>query len=276
MIPNLRLIKSDFKNFLINFLEELYYGSNQNILKSRIPVSKIKKMIYDRGLAFNEHGEVHWFYTAYDLGGPDSLTNYTLDFICKEIPKNASLLVTGCGTGRMLFYLMDQGFKNVEGFDYTEKCVLVANDIAKFGGYPAKIWHDNGLKPSLQKKYDLITVMHWLFSAWAGNYGNTSVSLQEARSPAIRERLLTEFLSNYVPFLNSNGLMIVELIDAVSDYRLPFDGRTKVSRADIYPVRHTPGQVDKCAKEYGLEVVSYKMSCTYGHHPRTSYVLKKP
>jgi len=245
-------------------------------LKSRVSVSKIRYLLRKRGLALDESGHPTWFYTALHRGDSDPLTNYTLDFICKEVPKDSRLLITGCGTGIMLFFLMDQGFKNVEGFDFLDKCVLVANDIAKLGGYNTKIRQDNGFKPSLDKKYDLITAMHWVFSAWMGNYGNNRIPLEDGMSPDTRERLLFDFFSKYSTHLNPGGMLIIELTDAVADYRVSSDGGVKgIPLSDIFPVRHTPDQVSKCAKMCGLSVVSYKMCCSYGHQPRTSYILRK-
>ncbi len=280
-MPNMSLIKTD----LLYDLRTLYRAVRKShkkddrgvpVLRSRVSVTKIKSLMRKRGLATDESGNPTWFYTAYHREDSDPLTNETLAFICREIPKNSSLLITGCGTGIMLFFLMDQGFKNVEGFDFLDKCVLVANDVAKLGGYSTRIWQDDGFNPSLQKKYYLITAMHWVFSAWMGNYGNKAVSLEEAKSPATRERLLVDFLSKYSPHLHPNGLLIVELTDAVADYRVPLDGGVRaLPLADIYPVRHTPTQVSNCAEQCGLEVVSYSMCCSYGHQPRTSYILKK-
>ncbi|PKP61395.1 MAG: hypothetical protein CVT88_00235 [Candidatus Altiarchaeales archaeon HGW-Altiarchaeales-1] len=283
MMTNMSLIREDVKFGLKKLFKimgiDVRRGKRRRklMLKSRVPVSKIKSLMCKRGLALNESGRPTWFYSAYYREDSDPLTNYTLDFICEEVPKESNILVTGCGTGIMLFYLIDQGFKNVEGFDFLDKCVLVANDIAKMGKYNTKIWRDDGFNPSLQKKYDLITAMHWVFSAWAGNYGNDCVSIQEAKSLETRERLLFDFLSKYSPHLNPGGMLIVELIDAVADYRLPSDSLSGIvtTVSDIYPVRHTPDQVSKCAEQCGLKVVSYNMCYSYGHQPRTSYVIKK-
>ena len=176
----------------------------------------------------------------------------------------------------MLFQPMNQGFKNIEGFDYLNECVLIANDIAKMGGYQTRIWQDDGFCPKLQTKYDLIMAMHWVFSAWMGNYGNNAVSLDEAKKAETRERVLVDFFSQYTPYLNPGGMLIIELTDAVADYRLPCDGRVlPISLRDVYPIRQTPEQVIKCGKQCGLDIVEYNMCCSYGNQPRTSYILKK-
>lgn len=286
MNTNVSLLKADLIMGLKELLRLAGYSlsyrklpkedSEIPVLKSRVSISKIKSLIRKRGLALTESGVPSWFYTAYHRKNLDPLTNYTMDFICKEVPKNSNVLITGCGTGIMLFYLMDQGFENVEGFDFLEECVLIANDIVKLGGYNTRIWQDDGFRPALQKKYDLITAVHWVFSAWMGNYGNNAVSLADAKSSDTRERLLVDFLSKYSPFLNPGGMLIIELTDAVADYRLPLDnGVVSTPLADIYPVRHSPEQVSMCAEKCGLKVITYNMCCSYGHQPRTSYILKK-
>lgn len=275
MITNMTLLKYDIRRFLIDSIRAMMYGRKKTLIKSRVPPRKIKQLIYKRGFALTANRQPSWFYSAYDRGDGDPLTNYVMEVIIKETPKDAQLLVTGCGTGITLFFLLDQGFQNVEGFDYLEDCVYVANEVAKMGKYKTKIWQDNGFYPSIQKKYDLITALHWVYSAWGGNYGNDHVSLEEARLPETREKLLTEFLSKYPPLLNSNGKLIVELVDQVADYRLPYDGNeTPIS--DIYPVRLTREQMMKCAEKCGFQVLVHKMSFTYSYHPRSVYILKKP
>lgn len=276
MWPNISLIKSDVQHKLQEMFLAMYYGRRIPVLKSKVPPSTIRRLLRKRGLALDKDGRPSWFYTAYYRGDSDPLTNYTLDYICNNVPKDSNTLITGCGTGIMLFYLIDQGFTSVEGFDFLDECVQVANDIAHIGGYKTNIWQDDGFHPTLKNKYHLITAMHWVFSAWMGNYGNDATSLDKAKSSSTREKLLIEFLSKYTPHLHTDGLMIVELTDAVADYRLSFDSRAnKFPLTDIYPVRHSPEQVSKCAEICGLKIDSYKMCCSYGHQPRTSYILRK-
>lgn len=239
-------------------------------LKSKVDVAKIKKLMRKNGLAYDEIGNLSWFYKSYDRGDQDPLTNYTLNYICEKKEKNAQILVTGCGTGIMLFYFLDKGFKNVEGFDFLPECVSIANEIAKLGNYTTKVWKDDGFNPSLEHKYDLITAMHWVFSAWMGNYGNNKIPAEKAMAADFRELLLTEFFSKYSPNLNKDGILIVELTDAVADYRVLSE-----MNPSVYPVRFTPDQVKKCAASCELEVIEYNLSLSYGHQPRTSYILRK-
>jgi SAM-dependent methyltransferase len=220
------------------------------------------------------NGQGSWFYTAYQRGDADPLTTYALDFVCANFRKNAWILVTGCGTGITLFHLADQGFVDLEDFDYLPECILVVNDVASLGGYYVKVRQMDGFDPRLTGSYDVITAMHGVFAAWMGNYGNTAVAREEARSPEVREKVLSHFVLKYAPHLNPGGILILEL-DAVTDYRLPEDHPLGLESVDIYPVRHSPEQVDRCAEANSLRVVAKNLCVSYGHRPRTNYILEK-
>jgi hypothetical protein len=116
--------------------------------------------------------------------------------------------------------------------------------------------------------------MHWVFSAWAGNYGNQRIT--DAKNPDTREMLLKAFLSQYRPHLNPDGRLILETVDAIGDYRVPNDHAylRSIPLDSIYPVRHTPEQAHFCAAATGFSVVQYKCTTTYAHHPRTSYIFQ--
>jgi SAM-dependent methyltransferase len=244
-------------------------------LRSRVSTKKIKQLIKKFGFAETDSGDISWFYTAYDRGDGDPLTNHNLDFIEKNISLNSEILVTGCGTGIMLFYLIDKGFLNVDGFDYLKECVLVANEIIKVGEYKANIWQDNGFDPVVPKKYDLVTAMHWVFSAWMGNYGNKVLDQCRVYEQEYRNNLLDEFLNKYRKFIKKDGMLIIELTDSVADYRLDSDSpHSKCSLGLIYPVRFSPNDVKLIANKNKMEVVEYKMCQSYGHQPRVSYMIK--
>lgn len=267
---NVALMRSDLRQRARGVALRLL-GKGERTLDSRVPVGAIKAMMRANGLALID-GQPSWFYHAY--GRCDVLTNFTLDRIVERVPKNTSVLTTGCGTGIMLFWLVDKGFIDVDGFDYLPECVEIANEVKKVGGYESRIWQDDGFAPTIERSYGLITALHWVFSAWGGNYGNTPA--EDPKSPAVRERLLNEFLAKYVPHLNPGGLLVVELCDAVADYRAPNDHPVYTEGLDaIYPVRHSPEQVQKCATANGLAVEDKFVSMRSGHQPRVIYWLRK-
>lgn len=246
-----------------------------NSIKSRISPRRAKELVLRERLAVAD-GQPSWFYVAFDRGDQDPLTNYALDFIARNIPKSGRLLVTGCGTGITVFHLADCGFRDVTGIDLLPQCIAIANKIKQQGKYVETSFREaDCFHPQLEGTFDAITVMHWLCSAWAGNYGNSPVEIGEARRPEVREKLLTDFLAIYAPHLSANGVLIVELIDAVTDYRIASDHHLGDRSLAIYPVRHSPEQVQRCAAANGLQVIEQRLCVSYGHHPRTSYVLKK-
>lgn len=274
-------LKSDLKFFIKNTLKKYLGITIQKVTKvetkvsSKVSVRKIKNLIKQKGFAVSD-GQASWFYTAYERGDHDPLTNFALDFILNNINKNSNVLITGCGTGIMAFYLADNGFSNVKGFDYLNECVEVANEVSKLGGYDVKFNQDDGFNPNLgNEKYDLITAMHWVFSAWMGNYGNKKLPQEKTLSSEFREELLTDFLAKYSKHLTSEGVLILELTDAVVDYRIPTDHYLGDYSKEIYPIRHTPELVVKCANLVGLKIIHKNLSVSYGHHPRTQYVLQK-
>jgi SAM-dependent methyltransferase len=274
-MQRLILWKSDLRHLAGRVLRVLRTGKlPKSRIRSRVPVRKIKKLIRGRGFAVM-NGQASWFYTAYQRGDADPLTNLALDFIGENVRKDARILVTGCGTGITLFHLADQGFIDLEGFDFLPECVLVTNEVASLGGYDVEVWQMDGFNPTLTGTYDVITAMHWVFSAWMGNYGNNAVALEAARLPEVRERALNDFLSKYAPHLDPGGFLILELTDAVTDYRLPADHPLGLESVDIYPIRHTPEQVACSAESNGMKIVSKNLCVSYGHHPRTSYILEK-
>ena len=246
-------------------------------LTSTVSVDAIKKIIKKAGLEKEENGDISWFYTAYDRGDSDPLTNYNLDFIEQKISAQSKVLITGCGTGIMLFYLLDKGYLFVDGFDYLNECVFVANEVKKIGNYKTNIWRDDGFSPNITNEYDLVTAMHWVFSAWMGNYGNKKFSNKEVFNQEFRNELLDSLLKKYKKALKSNGILILELTDSVADYRLESDVNylgDSEKLMDIYPVRFSPKDVSIVAAKNQMKILDYKMCCSYGHQPRVSYIIQ--
>ena len=269
------LLKYDLKlaiRNVTNFLRR--QAPAKGIIQNRVPVRTIRRIMKRRNLAIY-HGDLSWWYTwAYERGDTDPLTNYALAYIREQITKDASILITGCGTGISLFHLIDAGFARVDGFDYLEPCVIVDNDIAKIGNYKCHIWQADGFSPKLEHSYDVVLAQRWVYSAWGGNYENQAIPYEQAKTAVKREELLTDFISQYAPHMNPGGVLIVELIDAVADYRVSLDYGRSYPLDTVYPVRHTPEQVASCAQRTGFEVVDYKLS-TNNPQPTTCYILRK-
>ena len=206
-----------------------------------IPIRAAKRILREHALGFDENGNPSWWYSAFDgRNSNDELTHVELDFITENVPRNADVLVTGCGVGLTTIWLGQQGYTNVEGFDYLPNVVASAKEIAALSGAQINYWQADGFKPGLTKRYDCITAMHWVYSAWMGNYNNPKETQTD------REAILTDFLSQYSSNLKPGGVMLVELVDALLDHAYP--------PFHAYPVRHTVEQVRSAAAATGLSV----------------------
>jgi SAM-dependent methyltransferase len=238
-----------------------YRGSDE--FKLDLPPAEVRRILKRCDLGFYPDGNPSWWYATLDINRneEDELTKAALRYIVANVPRDARILGTGCGTGWMLFWLARRGFSRIEGFDYLPNVAKAAQEIAALAKIDAKIWADDGFRPKLEGSYDLIIALHWLYSAWQGNYGNAPRKDQD------RDRLLTEFLSVYKPHLAPGGLLMVELIDAISDYTVP--------PVAIYQVRHSVTQVDRCAAAVGMSVVERMANVKYGYLPRMVYVLRR-
>lgn len=236
--------------------------SSDGFYEPKLPMRKVKRILRQNGLGFDAEGNPTWFYGSYDnRNSYDELVKAELDYILKHVSRDADILVTGCGTGVMQMWLVQQGYSKTEGFDYLQNVVTAANQIADVAGVKTTIWRADGFQPGLVKQYDLITVLHWLFSAWHGNYGNTPAGGQD------REVLLRQFLSQYSDHLRPGGLMMLELIDAISDFGVP--------PSPYYPIRHTFEQVASAASANGMQIKTRMFNGTSGHLPRMMYVLER-
>jgi SAM-dependent methyltransferase len=229
----------------------------------KLPGRRVRAILKKHELGFYPDGNATWWYASFDQRGneEDELTKAALRFVNTSFPKDARILITGCGTGWMLVWFGQHGFRNLDGFDYLDNVVAAAKDIAALANVKAKLWHDDGFAPTLVGDYDLILVLHWLFSAWMGNYGN------EPRAKEDRESLLEGFLVQYMAHLKPGGLVMVKLIDSISDHLEP--------PTDISPIRHSFDQVERVAQKVGLRVENRMFNQRYGHLPRMLYFLRK-
>ena len=227
-----------------------------------LPRRRVRSILQANGLGFAADGTPTWWLASFETrrNEEDELTKAALRHIDATVDKQAAILATGAGTGWMLFWLAQRGFRNLEGFDYLPNVVESARQIAALARIEARLWEADGFEPKLERKYDVFLVLHWLYSAWMGNYGNQPRGLD-------RERLLVEFLDKYAASTNPGGIMLLELIDAISDFIVP--------PSNIYPVRHSAEQVERCAARVGFRVESKMFSAKYGHLPRMLYVLRK-
>lgn len=205
-----------------------------------------------------------WWFLAYlrfrnyrELGAREFLR-----YFCEKIDKKSSILVTGCGTCMLMLHLFKKGFVHQEGFDYLPQVVQVAKDINRLAKSNFNLWQDDGFHPlNVTKKYDVVVAVHWVFSAWKGNYFNKI----EANKDNIA--LLREFLLVYTKFINPNGYLMIELVDSYASPK-------RFVIHDIYPIRHSYSEVESCARDAGYSIEKTHLCTESGWEPRIFYVLR--
>jgi SAM-dependent methyltransferase len=237
-------------------------------------IARAKLLLLKMGFAVNGD-QPSWFYSAYDRGASDPLTNYTLEVVSKKINKDERVLVTGCGTGITAFALAALGFKNIQGVDVLDECVRMATGtqyIFDPKGY-CEFLSGDGFRPDLGKQYDVITALHWVFSAWDGNYGNHRI--ENPKSDEVRGKLLEDLLRAYYGCLRKDGLFIVELIDGVADYRVVRDNPNGFNEPEGYLIRHSPDLVRVCCERTGFKIIDKAVCFSYGRQPRVAYYLRR-
>lgn len=255
------------KNRILHFLRKRWIAVKLRGVSTEyspdLPRGPVRRILKRSGLGFGPDGTPSWWYASWDLrrNDQDDLTKGVLRYLLDHVSRDARVLGTGCGTGWMLFWLAQKGFRRIDGFDVLPNVVDAARRIAALGRLEVKVWQADGFAPALTESYDLILALYWVYSAWAGNYENTP------RSGEDREKLLSDLLAPYAVRLNPGGLMILELIDAISDLREP--------PSDLYPIRHSSEQVERCAAAHGLAVERRMFNSNHGHLPRMAYFLRK-
>ena len=250
--------------FMLIHLKIRYFLKMSGEYEVDLPGGKVRNILKKHGLYYDKNGIPSWWFKSFmnRRNSLDELTKGFFNYVDVNISKEANILITGCGSGWMLIWLAQRGFRNLSGFDYLQNVVDSAIDLVKLTPTEMNIWQDDGFKPSLkEEKYDVITALYWLYSAWGGNYGNESRASQDNKA------LLKEFISNYLPHLSDNGLIFIELIDSIADFQEP--------PVHAYPIRHSMEQVSECAEELGMTVEKKMFNGRHRKEPKMLYILKK-
>lgn len=255
--------------------------SAKRLIKKSVPVPPFnrsyserdgRRLILRSGVAV-AGGRPSWFYTAFDRDAGDPMTNSTFDLIEQRVNKDSRILITGCGTGITAFHLLEAGFTSITGTDLLPEVIQVATALNdRYYGGRIRFCVDDGFQPSIELDCDLVTALHWVFSAWMGNYGNDP--MLDPFNSEVREKALEDFLIAYRGVLAPGGLLVVELIDSIADSRLDWDHPQGLAQ-QVYPVRHSQEMVEKVAVQSGFTVDDHYLSYSYGHQPRMCYWLRK-
>ncbi len=249
--------------YWLRFRGRREYDYNLPFVKTR-EIFKKHNLLTNHDVYNNGDHLLSWWFLAFlrfrnyrELGAREFLR-----YFCETVDKKSDILVTGCGTCLLMLHLFRKGFANLDGFDYLPQVVQVAKGIDKLAKSDFTLWEDDGFNPlRIKKKYDVVVAVHWVFSAWKGNYFN---KIDENKN---NKMLLQEFLLIYAKFLNTGGLLMIELVDSyASQKRFVFQ--------DIYPIKHSYPEVEECAREAGYCIEKAHLCTESGWEPRIFYVLR--
>jgi SAM-dependent methyltransferase len=230
----------------------------------KAPTRRIAEILDKYGQAFEPDGKMTWYLSSYVHRrnreyGP---ARVVLEFIETHVPKGARIFETGCGPGWLLFDLARRGYTDLHGSDIVAANIAAGIEIAPLLGAPVELWVDNGFRPTrIPERCDVILAIHWLYSAWHGNYSEANEGLKERN----HRELLEEFVAPYAPHVAPGGYFVVELADALSNL--------KVRETGTYPVRHSEEEVRRCFGAHGFTVVKRWLECS--HQILSTYVLRK-
>jgi 2-polyprenyl-3-methyl-5-hydroxy-6-metoxy-1,4-benzoquinol methylase len=180
----------------------------------------------------------------------------------KHIDREASILETGCGMGGVLYFLHEQGYKKLSGYDIDEKAVSAGQYVCKNINADIEIMLGDGFDPGSAlngNKYDVIIGVNWIYH--------------------VPEYSLEIFIGEHIKHLCKNGYIVFELIDSeynsyknneycTQDWDKPVNER----RSSEYLLRYSNEEVKTISSGLGLKIV--KTMSIKGTVPHKIYVLK--
>jgi 2-polyprenyl-3-methyl-5-hydroxy-6-metoxy-1,4-benzoquinol methylase len=181
------------------------------------------------------------------------------NWIAWNFKSKNEILETGCGIGSNLFWLAQNGFNKLHGFDINNQVISSALELSNILNYKIIFWCDEGLNPiNIQNKYKIILALNWIH--YCKNFN------------------LEMFLKIYSNYIVINGFIIIEIIDAsfnsvennqfhTSDWTKPLHER----RPSEYLIRISEVDVLKIAKQNKFEIK--KVFKTNQIIPRKTYVF---
>lgn len=193
--------------------------------------------------ALDKFGVQSWFKyihrsreTRWDIWQP-------CEWIRSNVAFDSLIMETACGVGFNLMWLAENGFTKLYGFDIDDAAINAGLEISKSAAFPIEMWVDDGLCPVAQDPIicDVIIALNWTM--------------------LLDEFQLDSFLGVYSKRLRSNGVIVLDVIDAeygnvdghefhTSDGNLDEAKR----RPSEYRKRFSQQDVEESAKNFGLRV----------------------
>lgn len=202
-----------------------------------------------------------WFFYAFTNRGERWHICEPSLWVLDNLPKESVIFETGCGCGLNLIWFAQKGFTHLMGSDISHEAIIAGKEIARLAHATIELWQDDGLTPArLPDKPDVLLALNWTYH--------------------VDDFELKPFLDTYSKILNSNGYLVIDVIDAsyngtpdnqylTSDWTMPIE----VRKPSEYKKRYSYEQVASVVKDAG-----YEIRHTIKHEqiiPRVVYILRK-
>ncbi|MGD0813047.1 MAG: glycosyltransferase [Verrucomicrobiota bacterium] len=212
--------------------------------------------------ALDRHGVEPWFKYAFRERASRWDCWRPCEWIARHFPKGAPVLSLGTGVGYNLFWLAQHGFSELHGLDVNASAIAAGQDIAREAGLPVRLWVDDALKPARlpAKKFAVIEALIWVCA--------------QDKFP------LEGLLDRYMPHLASDGVFIVDIIDAtynlspLNQYHTADWGKPVAQRRPSeYKHRFSEAQVRQIFEAKGMTLTAVMREST--GTPKAVYVASQ-
>ena len=218
------------------------------------PMEVVDSVFQESGISKN------WHYRAYDSnwGGTLDARRFIIGYIEENFCKETRVLDIACGTGLMCFYLAEQGFVNLHGFDFDNSLISAAQKLSKHNNYNIKFWIDDAFSPSIDVEgFDVAIFLGLVGCDWG--------FLKEF-DESTPTHIMIDYLFNIYKF-KKGTIIFLDVYDDLSNYSLDKmkPAYRTVKYEDLLPVfsKHGYEIIDKCFDtDYRVKVI-YVLRATH-------------
>ena len=245
--------ETTFHYYDLNLAKLDNFFAHKHNKKRKLPNKKLFAKI------IKKHNAQEWFIYAFNDFTQRAHAYLPYKWITENIPKNKSILATGCGAGDMLYMLYMLYYDDLSAYDYDDKAISAAKEISKSINAPINFFVEDGRKPKLHQRYDVIIGVNWIYHC--PDYG------------------LDDFLKIHRSYLNNKGVFVFDTIDSAfnnfknnefstQDWNKPIEQR----RPSEYLYRYSKDDVKALAQKYNFDMIynEYLDSAV----PHAMYVLQ--
>lgn len=135
-----------------------------------------------------------WYKQAYKSFDSRKRSYYVYEWIRENVSRDCKILDIACGAGELLWYLREDGFENLYGFDIDDTSICTAKAVDRITHGNIVFFNDDAVSPKFKGRYDLFIWMTGMY--------------------LLKDYSLEKFFSEYVPKLYESGYIIFEMVDS--------------------------------------------------------------